>query len=157
VLRKVKQHEAPKRPQSNWAQIVSAVVAIIALGGISWQVENSNHNAQRSAARRVFMSYNEAALKYPEFDEPNLTEIKKDKLRFIQYQEYVAHMLFAYDEVLSVDDVPAWRKTLEHDLKFHKTFLCEKISESFNEVFFPKMQELLNEFKTKSCRPAASN
>jgi hypothetical protein len=145
------------RPKSNWAQIASVVVAVVAVVGISLQIHNNNKNAQRASARQVYMSYSEAALKYPEFDEPNLEKIKAEPLKFVQYEEYVAHMLFAYDEILTVDDVPAWHKTFEHDLAFHKAYLCEEISQDFSEVFFPKMQKLLKEFKAKSCQPNASN
>lgn len=47
------------RPKSNMAQIVSAVVAIVALAGIYVQVHLTRVNALRASARQVYLAYSQ--------------------------------------------------------------------------------------------------
>ena len=47
------------------------------------------------------MSYSEATLKHPELSQPNSDKIKADPVEYVRYKNYVSHMLFASDEILS--------------------------------------------------------
>jgi hypothetical protein len=58
-------------------------------------------NAKAASARQVYMSYSEATLKHPERSQPNLDKIKADPVEYVRYKNYVSHMLFAFDEILS--------------------------------------------------------
>ena len=58
-------------------------------------------NAKETSARQVYMSYSEATLKYPELSQPNLDKIKTDPVEYVRYKNYVSHMLFAFDEILT--------------------------------------------------------
>src|ERR1700733_12840634 len=88
---------ANKRPKSNWAQITSAWVAVIAILGIAWQAYAIRKNFNESAARQVYMSYSEDALRHPELVEPDLAKLKISPTNYVLYKSFVAHMLFAYD------------------------------------------------------------
>src|SRR6202021_2150659 len=66
-----------KRPKSNWAQITSAWVGVIAIVGVGWQVHSIRKNFRESAARQVYMSYSEASLRTPELVEPVLEKLKR--------------------------------------------------------------------------------
>jgi hypothetical protein len=81
---------ASKRPQSNWAQITSAWVGVIAIVGVAWQAYAIRQNFSESAARQVYMSYSESILKYPEFTEPDLSQLKKDPVKYVQYKNFVS-------------------------------------------------------------------
>jgi hypothetical protein len=84
---------ANKRPRSNWAQITSAWVGVVAIVGVAWQAYAIRQNFSESSARQVYMSYSESVLKYPEFTEPDLAQIKKDPVKYVQYKSFVSHML----------------------------------------------------------------
>jgi hypothetical protein len=140
---------ASQRPKSNWAQIASACLAAIAIVGVAWQAYSIRSNFSEQAARQVYMSYSEAILKYPEFTEPDLAELKKDRTKYVQYKNFVSHMLFAYDEILSVYDKPEWRSSFADDLKFHMPYLCNDTSPDYDAVYTETLRRLLKEARAR--------
>ena len=83
-----------------------------AVVGVIFQLSFIRGNAKEASARQVYMSYSEATLKYPELSQPNYEKIKADPVEYVRYKNYVSHMLFAFDEILSVYDTPEWRNNL---------------------------------------------
>ena len=138
-----------KRPKSNWAQIFSALIAGFAVVGVMAQVYYISNNFREAAARQVYMSYSEAALRYPEYSEPDLPEIKADPKKFIQYKNYVAHLLFAYDEMLEVYDKPEWRRSFDDDIRYHTRYICEDMPPTLDETYLGKVRKLLKEIRSK--------
>jgi hypothetical protein len=137
------------RPKSNWAQIVSAGVGLIAIIGVGFQVYSIRKNFDESAARQVYMSYSEAALRTPSLVEPDLQAIKLDPVKYVQYKSFVAHMLFAYDEIFRVYDEPEWRKSFESDVKYHMQYICNDMLTSDDETYFTKMRATLKELRKR--------
>jgi hypothetical protein len=146
---------AQKRPKSNRAQITSAWVGVIAVVGVGWQAYAIRQNFNESSARQVYMSYSESILKYPEFTEPDLSELRKDRVKYVQYRNFVAHMLFAYDEILAVYDKPEWRKSFEDDLKHQMPYLCETPPD-YDSIYSEKLRNLLKNARAK-CPAAAKS
>lgn len=135
---------------SNWhpqwgnvAQIVSAVAVLCAVVEVIFQLSFIRGNAKEASARQVYMSYSEATLKYPELSQPNYEKIKADPVEYVRYKNYVSHMLFAFDEILSVYDTPEWRNSFNEDLKYHMRYICEGTAPDYDKMYFPKMRELL--------------
>jgi hypothetical protein len=147
---------ASKRPQSNWAQIASAWVGVIAIFGVAWQAYAIRQNFSESAARQVYMSYSESILKYPEFTEPDLAQLKRDPVKYVQYKSFVSHMFFAYDEILAVYDKPEWRKSFEEDVKYQMPYLCNDTPPDYDAMYFEKLRRLLREARSK-CPTAVKN
>jgi hypothetical protein len=143
-----------KRPKSNVAQITSAWVGVIAIVGVAWQAYSIRKNFSESAARQVYMSYSEASLRTPALVEPDLDKLKTDPQQYVQYKSFVAHMLFAYDEIFRVYDEPEWHKSFESDVKYHMQYICNDMSRSDDEIYFEKMRAILKELR-KTC-PAKS-
>ena len=133
----------------NIAQMVSAVAALCAVVGVIVQLYLIRGNAKEASARQVYMSYSEATLQYPELSQPNLEKIKSDPVEYTRYKNFVSHMLFAYDEILTVYDTPEWRKSFNDDLRYHLQYICERTSPAFDEMYFPKMRELLREARKR--------
>jgi hypothetical protein len=124
--------------------------------GVAWQAYAIRQNFSESAARQVYMSYSESILKYPEFTEPDLSQLKKDPVKYVQYKNYVSHMLFAYDEILAVYDKPEWRKSFEDDLKFQMPYLCNETASDYDAAYFENLRRLLKEARAK-CPGAAKS
>jgi hypothetical protein len=95
------------------------------------------------------MSYSEAALRYPEFVEPDLQKIKANATEYVPYKSFFSHMLFAYDEKLEVYGMPEWRKSFEIDMNYHMTYLCNDARLADDMSFFKKMRMLLAETRAK--------
>jgi hypothetical protein len=160
------QSTAEKKPGTwpqylgNVSQMVSALVAIIAVIFISYQVRQLQLNSEalkeselRTAARQIYMSYSDASIRYPEFAKPDYAKIVVP-LEQIRYGFFVAHMLYAYDEMLKVFDNPEWKASFEYDLKQHLPYLCQLHDPAFFDQYFGKMRALLNEAQAKCEMPA---
>jgi hypothetical protein len=137
-----------KRPKSNWAQIISAGVGVTAIIGVGYQVYSIRKNFDENAARQVYMSYSEAALRTPSLVEPDFQAIKSDPVKYVQYKSFVAHMLFAYDEIFRVYDEPEWRKSFENDVKYHMQYICNDMLTSDDKMYFSKMRATLKTLRT---------
>ena len=112
------------RGKSNLAQIVSATGVVIGFIGVLLQLQTTKHNAELAEARKVYMSYKDVTFAHPEFATPDLVRLKKDQDNFERYTVYVSTMLFAYDEVMTVDHTPRWNIALRSDLEDHGKYLC---------------------------------
>jgi hypothetical protein len=145
-----------KRPKSNWAQIASAWLAIVGFAIIAAQVNQLRTNAREAAARQVYMSYSEAQLRHPDLTEPDVTELRADRLKYILYKNFVAHMLFAYDEIFAVYDQAEWRRSFEQEVKYHMDYICTDMTPADDATYFRKMRDALADLR-KSCpaKPAA--
>ncbi|MET0219867.1 MAG: hypothetical protein ABW213_04340 [Tardiphaga sp.] len=142
--------EGKKRPQSNWAQIISAVVGIFGFAVVAVQVNLLRSNAREAAARQVYMSYSEAQLRHPDLTEPDLAALRADRVKFVLYKNFVAHMLFAYDEIFSVYDHEEWRRSFALEVKYHMDYICFEMAPAEDAIYFAKMRAVLADLR-KSC------
>jgi hypothetical protein len=142
--------EGNMRPKSNWAQIVSAVVAIFGFGVVALQVNQLRTNARETVARQVYMSYSEAQLRHPDLADPDMAALRSDRVRFVLYKNFVAHMLFAYDEIFSVYDQPEWHRSFAQEVKYHMDYVCFDMTPEDDATYFEKMRTALAELR-KSC------
>jgi hypothetical protein len=145
-----------KRPLSNRAQMVSAwfavlgfVLSVCVFTVVIYQVLLIKQNAQIAAARQVYMSYSESALRYPEFVEPDFLSLKNNAKEFVRYKGFVAHMLFAYDEIFTVYHDAEWRKSFDDDIYYHMTYICAYMKPSDDEAYFAIMRQVLKETRLK--------
>src|ERR1700687_5878306 len=137
--------EPSKRPKSNWAQIASAVIALLGFVVVSFQVYYISRNFNIASARQVYMSYSETGLRHPEFVEPDLAKLKADPEKYVQYKNFVSHMLFAYDEIFAVYDDPEWHYSFNTDIKYHMQYICKDMNMADDETYFPKIRKVLKE------------
>lgn len=143
-----------KRPKSNWAQIASAAIALLGFFVIIAQVYFISRNFEIATARQVYMSYSEAALRYPEFVEPDLVALKKDPKEYVRYKSFVSHMLFAYDEIFSVYDEPEWHHSFQTDISYHMPYICSEMKPAEDLAYFEPMRKVLRQVRA-TC-PATS-
>lgn len=150
--------DAPKekRPRSNHAQIASAVIAFLGFFVLTMQVGLISKNFKVAAARQVYMSYSEAAIRYPELAEPDFPDLKRDHEKYVRYKSFVSHMLFAYDEILAVYDEPEWRRSFDSEIRFHMAYICNDMTPADDATYFSNMRELLKEARVKCPAPAKS-
>ncbi|MGJ4890671.1 hypothetical protein ACQR0Z_26860 [Bradyrhizobium sp. HKCCYLS3077] len=137
------------RPQSNWAQIISAAVSVVGFALLALQINQLRTNAREAAARQVYMSYSEAQLRHPELTEPDLAALRADSVKYVLYKNFVAHLLFAYDEILTVYDHEEWRRSFAQEVKYHMNYVCFGMTPDDDATYFPKMRALLKELRRK--------
>jgi hypothetical protein len=150
----------------NCAQIASALFAAIGFSVVAWQIGESRHKASEEAyrtelseGRKLYVSYSEAALKYPQLAMPDYDELLRNKVEYERYQNFVSHMLYAYDEMLYVTDrggeheaKDEWQVGFEVEIEPHQRYLCQISDPRFFKMFRPGMQARLKQRNDKLCK-----
>jgi hypothetical protein len=141
----------------NFSQIASALIAVIGFSAVIWQINDAhnksaqeNYRAELADARKVYMAYSDATLKYPELTDPNYDALMRNHVEYMRYQNFVSHMLYAYDEMLSlaplVDSVSEeeWALAFQIDLEPHHRYVCQMPDLRLIKTFNAAMQARLN-------------
>jgi len=112
----------------NLAQISQVCVAMLALVGILFQVNEIRSNNRATAARQAFLGFTDLAFKNPQFSSPDYEAIKKSSHNEqVQYESFVSYFLYSCEEAIAAfSDNSEWQASCDYDLKPHLPFLCEK-------------------------------
>jgi hypothetical protein len=156
-----------KLETGNFAQVSSALIAVIGFAGLIYQIQLNRERATQEAlraetaeARKVYMSYSEALLRYPELSAPNYDSLMHNHREYLRYKNFVAHMVWAYDEILTavaqdgpLEDAGGWLVAFEIDIHDHQRYLChlEKTEPKFFEMYGAKVRERLHAIDRASC------
>ena len=135
----------------NVAQIISALASVAALIFVVLQLDVIRKNAQRANARQVYLSYSQASLRYPQFIRPDYDAIKTNPVLLTQYKWYVSQMLWAFDEILSIETDPEWEASFRYDLKNHLRLLCEIRDPEFFAQYDKSFIDTVTAWLTKDC------
>jgi hypothetical protein len=150
----------------NVAQIASAMIALFGFTAVAYQISISRDRATSESlraelgeARKVYMSYSEATLRYPEFTAPNYDELMSNHLEYVRYQNFVAHMLWAYDEILNAiseyqdtEDLDEWLVGFDIDLESHQRYLCSIRDPRVFKMYRVDMQNRIAERNAANCK-----
>jgi hypothetical protein len=123
----------------NLAQLASAVVALIGFSVVIFQIQEGRQKSASEAfraeladARRLYMTYSDATLRYPQLTIPNYNMLMSDHIEYLRYKNFVAHMIYAYDEILNVvteegikSDIEEWSAAFRLDISDHLPYICQ--------------------------------
>jgi hypothetical protein len=82
------------------------------------------------AAKRLYLSQCDAALRYPQFANPEgrldlrSKTVDGDKTAFEQYEWYVARLVYVLDECLTLTRAKRWRAVADTQLGVHKHYFA---------------------------------
>jgi hypothetical protein len=127
------------------ASLASAVVAVLALGGIVWQVGQSARQAREQSARDIYREFLNLSIQNPKFANADYCTLKREGSE-TAYLEYVDYMLYTAEQVLTAD--PQWRGVVEEQLERHDAAVCR--IDSLDD-FTPAVAELIEDFKAGGC------
>jgi hypothetical protein len=142
----------------NWAQIASATISAIGFAVVVYQISESREKAAHDAiraeladARRLYLTYSNATLRYPDLTQPNYAVLVKNHAEFVRYQNFVSHMIYAYDDILNAvhqyekpSDVEAWENSFKADVATHRRYLCQ-LDASFFSQFRSEMAKRVHQ------------
>ena len=147
----------------NWAQIGSAVVAMIGFGAIVLQFQEVRQNNRATGARQVYLAYTDLNFRNPQYGVPDYEKLKSgDRVVFEQYRAFVSYLLYACYEVMhAFPKEPEWRRSCEYEVKDHLPFLCETLvnDPEFLQTFgretnsFVRALMQRHDFSPPDCRP----
>jgi hypothetical protein len=111
----------------NFAQIASAVFALVGFGAVLLQLSEIRHNNRASGARQVYLAYTDLNFRHPEYALPDLAKLKSgEPAVYERYKSFVSYLLYACDEVISAfPDQQEWRRSCAYEIRAHLPFLCE--------------------------------
>jgi hypothetical protein len=111
----------------NFAQIASAVFALVGFAAVLLQLSEIRHNNRATGARQVYLAYTDLNFKHPEYALPELNKLKVgDPAVYERYKSFVSYLLYACDGVMSAfPDQQEWRKSCSYEIREHLPFLCE--------------------------------
>ncbi len=124
----------------NLSQIASGMVAIIGFTVVILQLHDNRQKAAQESlraeladARRLYSTYSSAALQYPRLTRPDYEELVRDRYEYERYETFVAHMLYAYDDILNAvtetsnqEALSEWKAALKMDVRLHQRYLCQE-------------------------------
>lgn len=89
-----------------------------------WSARNREMAADRAArAKGVWARHLALALQHPELAEPMLGSLSS-AAEVARYRTFVASLLAAADEILSLEPTQAWHATLARHLTAHRSYLA---------------------------------
>jgi hypothetical protein len=149
----------------NAAQISSAIIAFFGFGLVIIQLTETRQKSANDAlraelgdARRLYVSYSASSLQYPELAEPNYNELMRDHWKYVRYKTYVAHMLWAYDDMLAAvqelqdhEALQEWVASFEADMKNHLRYVCQEVNDAYLSSYRPSLKRYLDRAKGEQC------
>ena len=113
------------------ASIVTAMVALFALV-LAWhQLQVTRREGRLTLAKTIYREYLVMAMNNPMFsspsyplDNPTMHSFWSDVDARERYEFYVAHLLFAAEEILALTNLPTWRDAIQLHLQYHGLYLA---------------------------------
>jgi hypothetical protein len=138
----------------NYAQIVSAGMAVFGFGALIYQLDEIKDNNRATSARQVYLAYADIQFNYPQYADPDYVKLKSSAKEVLtQYQAYVSYMLYACGEVLQAFPKNSeWEYSCSYDVVDHLPFLCEKekTDPGFMKTFGSQTQKFVKEEMTRN-------
>jgi hypothetical protein len=114
----------------NVAQIVSAVIAVGALGAIYWQVQFNFKLSREANIHEIYRAYLQMAVQYPRLAYPEgenpFAGMNRDERA--RYGWFVSYLLYTCEQILgSFPNDPEWQRTCEEQTRYHASYLCSTV------------------------------
>ena len=113
------------------AAIVTALLALLALL-LAWhQLRVMRREGRLTLAKSIYREYLAMAIDNPMFSSasyplasPRMYAFWDDADARERYEFYVAHLLFAAEEILALSKLPTWREAMQLHLQYHGLYLA---------------------------------
>ena len=149
----------------NYAQIASAVIGAVGFALVILQLHenreraaNEFNRAELGDARRLYVTYSASSLQYPELAEPDYDLLMRDHWKYVRYKTFVAHMLWAYDDMLNVlkafdnkDGLKEWLASFEGDVQEHLRYICHDVDGKYLAQYRPELRTRLERITKERC------
>jgi hypothetical protein len=114
----------------NAAQMASAVVAILALGAIYWQVQFNFNLSRESNAHEIYRAYLQMAVQYPKlaYPENDAAVAAMPREERARYGWFVSYLLYTCEQILgNFPSDPEWQRTCEEQIRYHAPYICSSV------------------------------
>jgi hypothetical protein len=105
--------------------VVTATAALVALIFGIYQVSSARRQQREATAKHLYGEAMRMGLNWPDLAVPDYAKIAAED-KYKQYQFYLAHLLYACEEILMHSDDPLWRQSIKYNLALHAPFLASE-------------------------------
>jgi hypothetical protein len=130
----------------NAAQIVSALIAICALGAIYWQVQFNFKLSRDANAHEIYRAYLQMAVQYPRLAYPEADKAVAALPREEQarYGWFVSYLLYTCEQILgSFPDDREWQRTCEVQIGYHASYVCTTVLKDEIDNYDPPLRAMI--------------
>jgi hypothetical protein len=135
-----------------FAKIAPIITALVAVGGVSiaiCQLRSNQKNQRESTAKSIFREYLRLAFEHSDLAKPNYQKLAaQDRLE--EYSWFVAHLLWACEEMLQYPKDELWKKNLQRNVDLHREYFIN--NSDFKEKDFPLYDPSVQELVRSGCR-----
>ena len=111
---------------------MTAVVTLVALIGVVWQVAASRDLAALQSARDAYRGHLALAVTVPDLAAPeSACALMRDAKKAPAYDAFVSHLLYAAEQML--EQQPDWEALFRRELEPHLVYLCTYQAEFLTE------------------------
>jgi hypothetical protein len=136
------------------AQLVSALVAIVALGGIYAQISTNLGISRETAMREAYRSYLTLAIQHPKLAEPTPEIVAHTDPESARYPWFVSYLLYTCEIVMTRTSNEEWATTCEDSIRPHANELCGADLRDDVKTMEPPVQALVAKVTAASSAPA---
>jgi hypothetical protein len=130
--------------------LFTALMAIVALVGVKYQVDASARLQREQSARDIYREFLNLSISRPELADPDYCAIKESP-QASAYFNYVDYLLYTSEQMLAAS--PDWEPTLNDHLAQHSAYLCT-MPEAPD--YPADVSAMLDRFRAKNCKQVRS-
>ena len=101
--------------------VLTALVALVALVGVKYQVDATAKLQQAQTAREIYREFPAISIQKPELAVADYCEIRNAKQR-TAYEHYVEYMLYTAEQVIEMDS--DWQAPMSETIRQHSKYIC---------------------------------
>jgi len=116
------------------------------------QIEADHQEQGESTAKSIFREYLRLAFEHPDLAAPDYPKLAAEPDKYQKYSWFVAHLLWACEEILQYEKGEIWKKNLQRNVDYHREYFIN--DSDFNEKDFrlydSSVQELVQNAMNKN-------
>lgn len=103
--------------------LLTVVVAVVAIFGVTWQLEENDRLQREQGARDTYREFLRLGIEKPDLAVADWCTIADRDTR-TAYEHYVEYALYTAEQVMAAD--PGWSLAMRDALQPHASYLCVK-------------------------------
>jgi hypothetical protein len=114
------------------------------------QIEADHQEQGESTAKSIFREYLRLAFEHPDLAEPDYPKLAAEPDKYKKYSWFVAHLLWACEEILQYEKGEIWKKNLQTNVDYHREYFINDsdFKEKDFPLYDPSVQELVRSAMT---------
>lgn len=133
------------------AATVTALVAVVAIVGIKFQLDAADRLARTQSARDAYRGHLSLASTLPQFAAPTDVCILLESTESGAYTAFVDHLLYSAEQMMDVET--GWEATFIEALTPHAPYLC---AAALSGPQAANLEMPLSQFRAVSCQDVAT-